>query len=573
MFVSNKKISSILYSVADYLSIMGENPFRIRAYRNAASTIEDWPEELATIYFKNKDLPKIPGIGHDLSGKVIEIISSGKLSIFEKLKKTIPESVLELLQIGGLGPVKVKALWNILKIQNIEQLKKKVIQHEIQNLPGFGRASESKLLDSIKIHQDLSHRFLWIDVEAASTKILEYLKSKFSDLKIEIAGSFRRAKDVIGDIDLLVASNNPVSELMSVFKSYPDSISVIISGSNRSSMLLNGGIQVDLRIVPEESFASALLYFTGSKSHNIAIRKIAVEKKMLLNEYGLFQNGRNLFCKSENEIYDKLGMKWIPPEIREGQDEILASLNDQIPRLILKSDIKGDLHLHSNYSDGILTLNEVASAAIELGYEYVAITDHSRSLKIANGLDDKRFLEQFDEINEFNDSNKSFHLFKSGEISILEDGSLDVSSQVLAEMDFAIIAIHDHFSLSKSKQTLRIKKAMDFDGVKILAHPTGKLLGIRNEINLDFDDIVKHALQRNCYLELNCQPTRMDLNEQKCRYASSHHVRLVISTDSHRKNELRFMDYGVRYARRGWVEPSHVLNTESIVNLKKIFRK
>jgi DNA polymerase (family 10) len=572
MSLKNHDISSIFNSIAKYLSIKGDNPFRIRAYQNAAENIEHLPFDLFTYYSNKKKLPLISGVGDDLSGKIIELIQTGKLSFFEKLKDEFPISLIELMDISGLGPVKVRKLLKELKIISLEELKKKAINHQIQKLYGFGIKSEENILKSISLFENAAKQFLWSDVNSFSSSLIRYLKDHVSDLAVEATGSLRRSKDFVGDLDLLASCIHP-KLLMDCLKNHPEANSVLLSGPNRTTVLFQNGIQVDLKLVPLESYGSALVYFTGSKSHNIALRKIAIENKMQLNEYGILKNNHKLVCKTESDVYGYLGLQWIPPELREGSDEIAKAQSYKIPKLIEISDIRGDLHVHSEESDGENSIIEIANAAKSLGYEYVAITDHSKSLKIANGLNEKRYLEQFHLIDQLNQKLAPFHIFKGGEVSVLEDGSLDVSSRVLSEMEVVVIGIHDHFRLSRSSQTKRILKAIEFPGPKILGHPTGRLYGRRSEIDVDFEEVVRGALENNCFFELNCQPSRMDLNDLKCKYVVHHGLGLSISTDSHRNSELDLMNFGVRYAKRGWVEPLHVLNARSISEISKIFQK
>lgn len=570
--VKNIDIANIFDRLADLLELEGENPFRVRAYRNAAATVENLPQNLEEMVKKGDDLTSLPAIGNDLAQKINDIVNHKEIDLLKRLEEKNPIDFEELNRIQGLGPRRIKKLYEILNVQNIDDLYHAAEKQKIRNLPGFSKKIEEHILEEIKKIKEKYNRMKISTAEQNALPIVEYLRENRSIQDIEIAGSYRRRKETIGDLDILVTCEDSIS-VMTHFVNYFDIDEVLSKGDTRSSIILKSGIQVDLRVLPQKSYGAAMLYFTGSKAHNIVIRKLAKQKDWKVNEYGLFSNDDFLAGETEKGIYNKLGLPYIEPELRENRGEFEAAESGNLPELIKLSDIKGDLHTHTNLTDGKNTLEEMAEAAQKLGYKYIANTDHSKRVTVAGGLDEKQVFENIKRTDKLNENFKDFTILKGIEVDILEDGSLDLSDKVLKELDIVVGAIHYKFNLSREEQTERILRAMDNPYLNIIAHPTGRLINEREPYDIDLEKIMQKAKENNCILEINSQPSRLDLNDLNSRKAKEMGVKLVISTDAHSTTQYDFMRFGIGQARRGWIEKNNVINTRNINQLKKIIKR
>ncbi len=570
--VKNIDIANIFDRLADLLELEGENPFRVRAYRNAAATVENLPQNLEEMVKKGDDLTSLPAIGNDLAQKINDIVNHKEIDLLKRLEEKNPIDFEELNRIQGLGPRRIKKLYEILNVQNIDDLYHAAEEQKIRNLPGFSKKIEEHILEEIKKIKEKYNRMKISTAEQNALPIVEYLRENRSIQDIEIAGSYRRRKETIGDLDILVTCGDSIS-VMTHFVNYFDIDEVLSKGDTRSSIILKSGIQVDLRVLPQKSYGAAMLYFTGSKAHNIVIRKLAKQKDWKVNEYGLFSNDDFLAGETEKGIYNKLGLPYIEPELRENRGEFEAAESGNLPELIKLSDIKGDLHTHTNLTDGKNTLEEMAEAAQKLGYKYIANTDHSKRVTVAGGLDEIQVFENIKRTDKLNENFKDFTILKGIEVDILEDGSLDLSDKVLKELDIVVGAIHYKFNLSREEQTERILRAMDNPYLNILAHPTGRLINEREPYDIDLEKIMQKAKENNCILEINSQPSRLDLNDLNSRKAKEMGVKLVISTDAHSTTQYDFMRFGIGQARRGWIEKHNVINTRNINQLKKIIKR
>jgi DNA polymerase (family 10) len=574
MPVRNTTIAETFSEIADILEIEDANPFRVRAYRNAARTIAEWPENLSDIYRDAKDLPHIPGVGADLKEKIIDVISSGHSRFLDEMRRKNGPGIADLLRIPAIGPHRVRALKEKLGITDLKTLRTKAEQGEIRKLAGFSEKLETKIITELDRLARSTGR-LRFDLAEDAAKPLIAMLSEIPKLgPVTIAGSFRRRAETVGDLDLLaVGPASAAREAMKRFVEYDEVEAVLSRGQTRSSIRLHSGLNVDLRIVAKASYGAALLYFTGSKTHNIALRTMGMREGLKINEYGVFKGKRRLCGATEEEVFQKLGLPYIEPELREARGEIDAAKENKLPKLIQREDIRGDLHSHTNETDGRLPLEKMVEAAQARGHEYLAITDHSKRLTVARGLDCKRLRAQMKQIDVLNGKMRGFHILKGIEVDILEDGSLDLDDETLAELDIVIASVHYKFNLTREKQTERILRAMDNRLVKIIAHPSGRLIGRRDPYDVDMLKIIEGAKARGCFLELNSQPDRLDLNDIHCLAAKRAGVKISIDTDSHADNELDFLRYGIAQARRGWLEPADVLNTRPLAELMKLLRR
>jgi len=571
MAVTNAEIAKIFNEYADLLEIKGENPFKVRAYRNAARTVENIGKPLEELVKSGYDLTKLPGIGADLSLYIKEIVKTGRFSKLEQLKEEIPPSLVEMLAIEGLGPKRIKVLYEKLNIQSMDDLRRAAESGEILKLPGFGPTLVQKILKGVKLAKKAGHRFKWSEAKEYVDDLLAYLR-QIELTHLEVAGSFRRKKETVGDLDILATAED-FSEVIRHFVKYPKIKEVVSAGSTRSTVILNNDLQVDLRSVEDESYGSALHYFTGSKQHNIAVRKLAIELGLKVNEYGVFRGEERIAGRTEEEVYKAVGLCYIEPELRENRGEIEACREGRLPKLVELEDIRGDLHMHTTYSDGKHTIEDMAKAAREMGYEYIAITDHSKRLTVAKGLDEKRILQQLEEIERVDERIEGITILKGMEVDILEDGSLDMSDEVLARLDVVLVAVHYKFNLSKDKQTERILRAFDNPYVNILAHPTGRMINMRQPIEVDMERILQRAREYNIHMEINAQPDRLDLNDIHAKLAKEMGVKMAINTDSHNIYSLYYMRYGVNQARRGWCEKEDIINTRPLEELRKLLKR
>jgi DNA polymerase (family 10) len=571
MPVHNAEIASLFERYALLLEIEGANPFRVRAYRNAARTVQGLPRSIAAMLVDGADLSELPGIGEDLAKKIEEIVKTGTFADLGKIETRLPHHLADLAVLPGLGPRRVKTLYESLGVKSLVDLRRAATAGKIAALPRFGAKMQTRILDAIRQLQTAEKRIKLADAEEIAVSLTSYL-SESEDLKnVTVAGSFRRRRETVGDLDI-VATCKASTEFMDRFVHYEDVADVISKGKTRSTIRLRSGLQVDLRVVPEESYGAALHYFTGSKEHNIALRSIAAEKGWKLNEYGLFQGNKRLAGKTEKEIYAKFRLPFIEPELRENRGEIEAARTGALPHLITLEDMRGDLHVHTVETDGQDTIERMAEAAKERGYGYIAIADHTKHLTIARGMDEKRLARQIREIDQLNGKMRGFRVLKAAEVDILEDGSLDLPDRILRELDLVICAVHYKFDLPEARQTERVLRAMDNPYFSILAHPSGRLMGEREACNLDMPRVIAGAAERGCFLEVNGQPERMDLNDIHCRMAKELGVKLVISTDAHSVATLDYMRFGISQARRGWLEAGEVLNTRSLQELERILK-
>lgn len=572
MLTSNIDIAQIFNKIGDLLEIEGENRFRIRAYRSAAMTIENLSHNLADMVKNGEDLTEIPGIGKDLAQKITDIVNGQELELLQRLEKEFPPELSKLMTVPGLGPKKVKMLYDALDIKTFEDLTKAAEQKKISKLPAFSEKTEEHILNEVKKIKTEYNRIKLSTADQYALPFVEYLKHDKNIKQIEIAGSYRRRQETIGDIDILVTCEK-TEGIMERFINYRVVDETLSKGQTRSSVILKSGIQVDIRVVPEKSYGAALHYFTGSKAHNIEIRKLAIKNNWKVNEYGLFKGETQIAGKTEAEIYNKLGLDYIEPELRENRGEIEAAAKGKLPDLIQLKDIKGDLHVHTNATDGHNSLEEMVEKAQEWGYEYIASTEHSKHVTIARGLDEKALAEHLKKIDKLNSKLNGFTILKSVELDILENGSLDLPDSILKELDITVGAIHYKFNLPRQQQTERILKAMDNPYFNVFAHPTGRLINERSPYDIDMDKIMKKAKENNCILELDAHPSRLDLNDVYLKMAKDMGIKIAISTDSHNIGGYEAIFYGIGQARRGWIEAKDVINTRSVSELIKLLKK
>ena len=549
----NQEVVRILNLIADLLEIQ-EVDFKPRAYRQAALSIESLSEPIEDVYKEGK-LEELPGIGKHIAGKIAEIIETGKLKYLEQLKREVPVDVESLTQIEGLGPKKISRLYKELNIKNREDLKVAAEHHKLQKLPGFGEKSEQAILQALSF--TATQRMLLPQAIATANQIVEGIQIYCE--KIDIAGSLRRRKETIGDIDILATAKNPVMATKA-FTSLPFVKKILVSGTTKSSVLLKDNTHADLRIVDKKVYGAALQYFTGNKDHNIATRKIAIKKGYKLSEYGLFK-GKNIIAATEEEIYQKLGMQYLPPELRENMGEIEAALKNKIPKLVELKDIQGDLHAHTNQSDGADSLEEMARAALRLKRKYLLITDHTGILKIAGGMNEKAILKHYNTIDKLNQKLDGITLLKGMEVNIMDAGQLDIKESVLKQADLVVASIHTGFKNNSEQITKRLLNAIDNQYVNIIAHPTGRLIDRRPAYDFDKEKVFQKAKDTHAALEINSQPDRLDLKDTDIKKAIEIGAKFVISSDAHNVLQLENIRYGLFMARRGWAKKSDILNT------------
>ncbi len=562
--MQNPDIARLFDEVADLLEIQDANPFRVRAYRNAARTIRDFPEPLTDVVRAGaQDLTDIAGIGDDLAEKITEIVTTGELGLRRQLAKKLPAGLLDLLRIPGLGPKRVKLLYKKLKVKSAGDLAKALDAGKVQKLKGFGPKMEEKMRAGLGQAQATERRMLLHEADVQASALVGYLQAGGDIRQIEVAGSYRRRRETIGDLDILVTSDN-VARAMDYFVHYGEVAAVISHGETRATVKLRGGLQVDLRAVEPAAYGAALQYFTGSKAHNVELRKIAQEQGYKLNEYGLFKGTRRVAGRTEEEIYAKLGLDWMPPELREARGEIALAREHRLPRLVTRADIRGDLQMHTSATDGQATFDEMAHAARALGYAYIAITDHSKRVTMARGFDSKRLREQWQAIDGWNATAKGFVILKSVELDILESGKLDLPDDVLAEADYVVATMHYGITQSAKELTRRLVGAAEHPFVDAIGHPTGRLVGKREPYPADFDALSRACAAAGCLLELNGHPERMDLPDTLAAAAKRHGARFVLSTDSHQPGNLPFMKYAVDLARRAGLEAADIANTRPL---------
>lgn len=562
-----KSIPFLLEQIAALLEIKGENPFKVRAYYNAAkvlSGIEDAEDVIRSGHAR-----EIKGVGDAIATKLEEYVKTGKMHYYDELTRDTPESLLELLQIPNLGPRKIKVLYEALGITNVGELEYACQEHRLASLTGFGQRTQEKILKGIEFIKKHKGEFLFGDIYPLAAKIEESLGKVANPCMVAVCGSIRRRKEIVRDIDILVAGGEP-KEISKHFLSFSDVEEVIAEGETKTSVRLESGIEADLRVVPEESYACALIYFTGSKEHNVRLRGLAKKKDLKLNEYGLFKDEQPISLKREEDVYTYLGLSYVPPELREDMGEIEAALEGSLPELVSMEDLKGIFHVHTNLSDGVDTLEQLVKAAKSMGLSYLGISDHSKSAYYAGGLKVDALRRQWEEIDTFNEKNRDFFVFKGVESDILPDGSLDYDEQVLEGLDFVIASVHSNFSMRQADMEARVLKAMENPYTTMLGHPTGRLLLARDGYDIDMKRIVEAAAKQDVILELNASPYRLDIDWRYMRMAKEHGVLISINPDAHSIAGLHDVSYGVGIARKGWQEKGDVLNTRTAAEVRKL---
>jgi DNA polymerase (family X) len=572
MTIQNADVADIFNRVANLLEIDEANPFRVRAYRNAARTVSGLGRRVAEMVAEGEDLSQLSGVGKDLAGKIAEIVQTGTLVQLETIEKRIPPKLNDLMRIPGLGPKRVRALHRELGITDKDELRAAVEAHRVRELEGFGEKTEQSLRDALAEDEGGEERISLLEAEQRAGPLVDYLEASADVKRVTVAGSYRRRKETVGDLDILVTCKRG-ADVMDRFTGYENVRKVVSQGETRSTVVLKSGLQVDLRVLPEVGYGAGLHYFTGSKAHNIAVRKRGVGKGFKINEYGVFKDDRRVAGKTEEEVYEKVGLAFIPPELREDTGEIEAAEKGRLPELVCREDIRGDLHVHTDATDGQDRLEDMVAAARELGYAYLAITDHSKKVTMAKGLDAERLEAQIHRIDRLNDQLEGFRVLKGIEVDILEDGTLDLPDSILGALDLRVCSVHYAQNLPRGRQTRRIIKAMENPFCNILGHPTGRILGQRRGYAVDLEKIIDAARDLGCFMELNAEPERLDLSDVHCRMALDKGVRVAVSTDAHSAASLAFMRFGIDQARRGWLTADDVLNTRGCDALLELLRR
>ncbi len=567
MPVQNAEVAAMFDQAAELLEIEGENQFRVRAYRRAARVIEGLPQSIKSMLSTGRDLSELPGIGKDLAGKIAEIVEIGHFPLLDSLKRKLPGELGEIATLPGLGPKRVKLLHDKLKVSTLDDLRRVVKTGRLHGIRGFGPIIEKKLSDALE-KPATKKRFKLSVAEAEAEALVGFLRNGG---RVVVAGSYRRRRDTVGDLDIVVTTADGAT--VGKLTGYENVAQVLAHGPTRTTVVLRSGLQVDVRAVPERSYGAALLYFTGSQAHNIALRGLAVHRGWKLNEYGLFSGRRRIAGLTEEEIYRKLGLEFIPPELREDRGEIALAAINKLPRLVTQADIRGDLHVHSDWTDGTASIEAMAQAAQARGYEYIALTDHSRRVTMAHGLDPARLSRQAREIDRLNGHLRGLTILKGIELDILKDGRLDLPDATLAKLDIVVAAVHSYFDLPREAQTERVIRAMHNRHVSIIAHPTGRLIGEREPYDIDMERIIAAARELGCYLEINAQPDRLDLSDVYVHAAKQAGLTLAISTDAHSVDAYECMRFGLDQARRGWLTADDVINTRSLADLRRLLKR
>ncbi len=582
--MENIEIARILNDYADLLEIKGENPFRTRSYRRAAQIIQSYPKRLAQLVAESDDLTQLPGIGASMAAHIREIVASGTLQSLQALRKEFPASMTELLELEGLGPKRTRQLHEALGVRSIVELEKAIEAGKVEKLPGLGKKSVEKIRQAVDRAAKRPKRFKLADAEQLVRPLLDYLSEGGDIARLEVAGSYRRRMETVGDIDILAVCSKP-RPVMERFQAYPDVERVLGAGSTRGTVVLRSGLQVDLRIVPEVSYGAALSYFTGSKAHNINIRKLGVERGLRINEYGIFrvpkgkkaedlgpEEGRRIGGAKEEDVFRAVGLDWVPPELREDRGEVEAAAKHRLPDLIALDDIRGDLHMHSRWTDGRHTIEEMLRACKDRGYQYCAMTDHSQAVRVAGGLGEKDVAKQLEEIAQVRGKIRGIALLAGSEVDILSDGTLDLPDDILEQLDIVVASVHSKMDMTTSQMTRRVLKALAHPAVNILGHPTGRQIGQREPFAIDLEEVFHAAKEYGVAVELNSQPQRLDLNDIQVQRAREIGVKIAISGDAHGVEQLRFMSYGIDQARRGWLEKKDVVNTLTWSQIEKWLR-
>jgi len=575
--VDNRDIARTLGDVADLLDIGGANPFRVRAYRNAARTVKEHTRPLAEMVEKGADLTQLPDVGDDISGYIEELVETGALELLDELTEEVPYSLTEIIRLPGVGAKKTKKLWERLGVETVDDLEEAAEAGEVQELDGFGAKTQENILSGIEEYRRHQERFRLSEADRLVGPLVEHLRADESLERIEVAGSHRRRKETVGDVDLLAVSDDGAS-LMERFTGFERVEEVQAAGETRGTVRLDSGLDVDLRVLPAESYGAALAYFTGSKKHNVRVRKRAVRRGLRISEYGVFReedgspdaahggdgdprSGERVGGRTEEEVYEAVDLPWIPPELREDRGEIEAAEAGELPELLTRDHLRGDLQMHTTWSDGKNSVAEMMEACRQLGYEYLAVTDHSQSLGVTGGMDEEKLRSQWEEMDRVEAEHDGIRLLRSMEVDILADGSLDLADELLEELDVVLVSVHSRFNLPADEQTERLVTALRHPQVDILAHPTGRLINRRDPYEFDVDRVLDVAAGEGAAVELNANPNRLDLKDTHLMKARERGIPVVISTDAHRAAELELISYGVEQARRAWLEPEAVLNT------------
>lgn len=568
--MKNKQLSIIFNEIGDMLDFLGDNPFRVRSYKRAAQIINGLNDDIETL-FNSGALSQIKGIGEGLLTKIEEFIKTGEVHYHKELREKIPSGILELLNVPYLGPATLRTLYKTLRITSMDELIKACEDKLLRNLPNFGAKREENIIKGLLRYKESHTRFTLGSVYEDVLALLKKIRGFDSTLKVEIAGSFRRMKETIGDIDILATSKNH-KEAINSFCRLDDVKDVIAEGETKASVMLVNDLQADIRVVNEASFGACLQYFTGSKEHNVKLRSIAKGQGLKINEYGVFKDDIMIAGKDEYEVYKILNLQWIPPEMREDTGEIELAQKNALPEIIDYNDIKGDVHLHSTYSDGGESIENMALACIALGYQYMVVTDHSQSLKIAKGLDVERLKKQWEEIDNLNKKFNNFRIFKGSEVDIKKDGTLDYPDEILEQLDFVIASIHSGFKEDEKTLTNRIIKAMENPFVTLIGHPTGRIINIREPYDLNLKEIFKVASETKTYFEINSYYERLDLNDVNSRIAKEYGVKFCLGTDAHNSLQLKYIRFGIAQARRGWLSKNDVINTLTFSEFESAIR-
>lgn len=571
--MTNAEIAAVFEQIADLLEFQGANPFRVRAYRNAARTIQDLPTPVSSmVEGDGARLTAIQGIGADLAEKITTLVRTGSLPMLEELLAQIPASVLAIMRVPGLGPKRTATLYHQLGIKTLEELREACQAHRVRELKGFGQKTEEAILEGLELAMQAGNRIYWSEADQVAQALREHLSGCKAIRQMEFAGSYRRGKDTVGDLDLLVVADPP-AEAMDRFAAFPQVADVLARGDTKMSVRLQFGLQVDMRVVPAESFGAALQYFTGSKAHNVELRGMARQKGLKINEYGVFRGEKRVAGRTEEEVYAAVDLPWIPPELREAREEFHWAAAGTLPRLVELGDLRGDLHVHSTWSDGAASIEEMVQAAKQRKLKYLAITDHSKRATVANGLTAERLLEQWAEIDRLRPRYRGFQLLKGVEVDILESGALDLPDEVLAQADWVVASIHFGQNQPRERITERAILALRNPHVSALAHPTGRLINKRKPYEIDLDAVLAAARDYGKCLELNAHPWRLDLDDVACAAAKRLGVPIVIATDAHNINGLDALRFGVLQARRGGLAAADVANTRPWNQLKKMLGK
>lgn len=573
--LTNGDVSAVLKEYAALLEIQGANPFRIRAYRNAIKTIQELSRPLQKMVEAEEDLTELPGIGKDISAQILELFQKGDLSAFQELEKKTPRELAALVEIEGLGPKKVARLYEELGVVTVDDLQEVLDNGKIEGLEGFGAKSVANLVQALEDFRKHQERFLLAEVDSLVEPLVQHLRAGPGVERLEIAGSTRRRRDTVGDVDILVECDGDREAVVDHFAAYPGAERVESAGETRGRIRLRSGLSVDLRVLPADSYGAALHYFTGSKEHNVALRTRAVKAGLKVSEYGVFrvqkdgEAGKKIAGETEESVYDALGLPWIPPVLRENRGEIEAALSGALPDLVAVDDVRGDLHMHTTWSDGKRSVWEMVEACMARGYEYMAVTDHSPAVTVANGLTPARLRKQWQEIEEAREKAGKFTILRGCEVDILKDGTLDLPDDVLEELDWVIVSVHSHMNMDEASMTRRVIQALEHPAVTMMAHPTGRLLNRREPYAIDMEEVLAAAAEFGVAMEINAHPRRLDLNDVHAARARELGVPVVISTDAHSIPELDHMRYGVGQAQRGWLEAGDVLNTRSAADLRR----